>query len=102
MRRIHVYGPRQRGQPLQAWNYANLRVLLDDEGNCYKRAQRESFVPTDWDSELRKLETCLTALGWTLTTPYAEDFVAQKRNALLKQGISLLTITVDPQETNIH
>jgi hypothetical protein len=77
-------------------------VYLDDEGNCYKRGKRGSFVPTDWDSELRKLETCLTALGWTLTTSYAEDFVAQKRNALLKQGISLLTITVDPQETNIH
>lgn len=77
-------------------------VYLDDEGNCYKRGKRGSFVPTDWDTELRKLETCLTALGWTLTTPYAEDFVAQKRNALLKQGISLLTITVDPQETNIH
>lgn len=77
-------------------------VYLDDEGNCYKRGKRGSFVPTDWDTELRKLETCLTALGWTLTTPYAEDFVAQKRNTLLKQGISLLTITVDPQETNIH
>ena len=77
-------------------------VYLDDQGNCYKPGKRGSFVPTDWDSELGKLEACLTALGWTLTTPYAQDFIVQKRNALLKQGISLLTITVDPQETNIH
>ena len=77
-------------------------VYLDDQSNCYKPGKHGSFVPTDWDTELRKLEVGLTALGSNLTTPYAEDFIAQKRTALLKQGISLLTITVDPQETNIH
>jgi hypothetical protein len=41
-------------------------------------------------------------LGGSLVTPYDDDFVAQKTNALLKQGISVFTITVDPQETNIH
>jgi hypothetical protein len=52
-------------------------VCLDDQGNCYKPGKRGTFVPTDWDTEVRKLEACLRALGWTLTTPYAEDFIAQ-------------------------
>jgi len=41
-------------------------------------------------------------LGWTLTTPYDEDFIAHKQHALRERGISLLTITVGPQVTNIH
>ena len=93
---------RVNGVDLYKHGITRTYVYLDDQGTCYEPRKPGSFVPTDWDTELRKLEACLAALGWTLTTPYAEDFVAQKRNALLKQGISLLTITADPQETNIH
>ena len=77
-------------------------IYLDDQASCYKPGKHGSFEPTDWDTELRCLEGYLTDLRSTLTTPYDEAFITQKRNALFKQGISLLTITVDPQETNIH
>ena len=73
-------------------------LLLDDAGNCYLPGKSGSFVRADWDSELGKLEASLTTLGWTLNTPYDEDFIAKKQHALLERGISLLTITVDPQE----
>ena len=53
-------------------------------------------------TELDKLGACLAAVGLSLTTPYDEDFIAQKRKTLQKQGISLLTITVDPHEAKIH
>jgi len=75
---------------------------LDDEGNCYLPGGSGTYAPTDWDTELGKLEACLAALGSSLTTPYDESFIAQKRKALQKQGISLLTITIDPHETNVH
>ena len=75
---------------------------LDDEGNCYLPGGSGTYAPADWDTELGKLEACLAALGSTLTTPYDKDFIAQKRKALRRQGISLLTITVDPHETNVH
>jgi len=77
-------------------------VNLDDEGNCYVPRGNGTFAPADCDTELGKLETSLIALGWTLADLYDEDFIAEKRNALRKQGVSLLTITVDPQETNVH
>ena len=57
---------------------------------------------TQLRAELGKLEACLATLGSSLTTPYDEEFIAQKRKALQEQGISLLTITVEPQQTNIH
>jgi hypothetical protein len=77
-------------------------LYLDNDSNCYLPAKSGSFVRTDWDTELRKLETCLTNLGWTLTTPYDEDFIAQKQHALRERGISLVTTKVEPHETNIH
>ena len=75
---------------------------LDDEGNCYLPGNGGTYVPADWDAELAKLEACLATLGSSLTTPYNEDFIAKKRKALQEQGISLLTITVEPHETNVH
>lgn len=75
---------------------------LDDEGNCCLPGGRGTYVPADWHTELGKLEACLAALGSTLTTSYDEAFIAEKRNALQRQGISLLTITVEPHETNVH
>jgi hypothetical protein len=75
---------------------------LDDEGNCYVPVGSGAYVPADWDAELVKLEACLATLGSRLTTAYDDDFIAQKRKALQEQGVTLLTITVEPYETNIH
>jgi hypothetical protein len=81
---------------------ARTYLNLDDDGNCYLRGERGAYVPADWDTELGKLEDCLTKLGSSLTTPYDDEFIARKRKALQEQGISLLTIAVEPQENNIH
>ncbi len=75
---------------------------LDDEGSCYLPGGRGTYFPADWHTELGKLEAGLAALGSTLTTAYDEDFIAEKRKVLQRQGISLLTVTVDPHETNVH
>ena len=75
---------------------------LDDAGNCYLPDTNGICVPADLETEINKLETCLTAMGFTLTTPYDEDFIAKKRKSLQDQGVSLLTITVEPHKTNIH
>ncbi len=77
-------------------------MYLDNDSNCYLPGRKGSFIRADWDTELRNLQACLTNLGYTLITPYDEDFIAQKQHALRQRGISLLMITVDPLETNIH
>jgi hypothetical protein len=75
---------------------------LDDEGNCYVPGKQGGYIRADADTELHKLETCLATLGSSLTSPYDDDFIAGKRKALQEQGISLLTIAVEPAEINIH
>ena len=76
-------------------------LYLDDASNCYK-AEKGGYVPANWGVELGKMEACLARLDASLATPYDEQFVVRKRNALRQQGVSLLTIEVQPQDINIH
>ena len=75
---------------------------LDDDGNCYVRGECGCYRRADLDEELAKLEKCLRGFGATLETPYDEDFIAQKRQAFRQEGISLVTIQIEPDEVTIH
>jgi len=54
-------------------------LYVDNDSNSYLPGRKGSFIRADWDTELRKFEACLTNLGYTLTTPYDEEFIAQKQ-----------------------
>lgn len=75
---------------------------LDDDGNCYVKGERGCHQQADLDQELAKLEECLKGLQATLETPYDESFIARKREVLRQEGISLLTVHVEPDEVAIH
>lgn len=75
---------------------------LDDDGNCYVRGERGCYRRADINEELAKLEKCLKSLHATLEMPYDESFIAQKRRVLQQEGISLVTIQVEPDEVTIH
>ena len=75
---------------------------LDDHGNCYVKGDRGWIRQADLDQELAKLEECLKGLQASLETPYDESFVARKREVLRQEGISLLTVHVEPDEVTIH
>ena len=77
-------------------------LYLDDDGNCYVAGRPGSYIATDFDHELSKLEKCLRSLGATLETSYDENFITQKREVLRQHGVSLLTIQVEPYEATIH
>ena len=77
-------------------------LYLDDAGNCYLKAEKGGYVPGNWGVELGKMEACLGQAGCQPGHPYDEEFIVRKRNALQQQGISLLTIEVQPQDINIH
>ena len=77
-------------------------LYLDDDGNCYVAGRPGSYIATDFDHELSKLEKCLRGLGATLETSYDENFIAQKLEVLRQHGVSLLTIQVEPDEATIH
>lgn len=75
---------------------------LDDSGNCYVKGKWGCYLRADFGQELAKLEECLKSLQTTLETPYDESFIAQKRETLRQEGISLITLQVQPDEVTIH
>jgi len=75
---------------------------LDDSGNCYVKGERGCYLRADFGQELAKLEECLKSLQATLETPYDESFIAQRREALRHDGVSLITLQVQPDEVTIH
>ena len=75
---------------------------LDDEGRCYVVGERGECTLADWEEELGKLEAALSSLGASLTTAYDDAFIERKRKSLQQQGIALLTISIEPQESNIY
>jgi len=77
-------------------------LYLDDDGNCYAARKPGCYLPANFDQELSKLEERLKGLRATLETSYDEGFIAQKREALRQQGVSLLTIQVELDEMTIH
>ena len=70
--------------------------------NCYVAGAHGYFSPANFELELAKLEDRLMILQAALQTPYDDVFVAQKREILHQQGISLLTIRVEPEDMLIH
>jgi len=77
-------------------------VGLDDEGICYIATGSKGYRCADFEFELKKLEGTLQGLHATLQTPYDDVFVAQKREASRQQGISLLSVQIEPQEIKVH
>jgi hypothetical protein len=75
---------------------------LDDDGRCYAVCERGVCTLIDWEEELAKLQAALSRLGASLTTAYDEAFIARKRKSLQERGIALLTVHIEPRESNIH
>ena len=75
---------------------------LDDDGTCYVQGARGCFVQADFDAELKELENVLQSLQATLEIPYDETFIARRREALRQQGVSLLTVQIEPEDALVH
>ena len=93
-----MYMGRVNGINLYKNGISRSYLNLDDEGNCYVACKHDGYRSVNFDTELAKLEERLKQLNATLETAYDERFVAQKHDALRQQGISLLTIQVEPDD----
>ncbi len=77
-------------------------MYLDDEGNCHISTGSGCYRRADFGVEVSKLEGTLKDLHATLETPYDDVLVARKREELRQQGVFLLTLQIEPQETKVH
>jgi hypothetical protein len=97
-----MYMGRVNGINLYKHGISRSYLNLDDDGNCYITTGSGCRSRADFECELKKLEETLKALHATLETPYDDVFVARKREELRREGISLLTLQIEPQERKVH
>lgn len=93
---------RVNGVNLYKHGISRTYLNLDDEGNCYVAGLHGCYMPADFELELARLENSLTSLRASLDTLYDDVFIARKREILRQQGISLLTMQVEPEDVMIH
>ena len=62
-------------------------LYLDDSGHCYLPDEGGVFTDQEIGTASWPRWSPLTDFGWTLPTPYDQDFVIQKKNALREQGL---------------
>ena len=97
-----TYMGRVNGINLYKHGITRTYLNLDDDGTCFIAAGSGCYSHADFDCEVKQLEETLKGLHATLETPYDDVFIAQKRQALRQQGISLLTVQIEPQEMKVH
>ena len=93
---------RVNGINLYKHGIARIRLNLDDLGRCYVCRGNSVYERAEFASELAKLEAGLARIGETLESTYDDCYIARKREALKKAGISLLHVKIEPQDISIN
>ena len=93
---------RVNGINLYKHGIARMYLNLDDSGQCYVSRAHWKFEKADFVSELAKLEAALVELGETLESAYDEAYIAKKKDALRKSGISHERIEIQPEDLSIN
>ncbi len=81
---------------------ARIHLNLDDLGRCYVWRGNSVYERAEFAPELAKLEATLARVGETLESTYDDCYIARKRKALTKAGISFLHIEIEPQDISIN
>ena len=97
-----MYMGRVNGINLYKHGITRTYLNLDDEGNCYMATGSGCYRLADFECEINNLEGNLKDLNATLETPYDDVFIARKREELRQNGVSLLTLQIEPQEMKVH
>lgn len=77
-------------------------LYLDSDANSYSYTGDGCFARAELASQLRKLEADLEALGYTVETPYDDEFIAMKRRVFARHGIPIKVVQLEPRELTVQ
>ena len=92
---------RTNGINLYKHGIARLYLALDDCGQCFVR-RNSRYERADFDAELGKIEDVLKELGETIESPYDEEYIRRKQEALRRAGIPLMRIQIEPEDLTVN
>ena len=96
-----MYMGRLNGINLYKHGIARLYLALDDRGQCFVR-RHSGYERADFDAELAKIVKVLKELGETLESPYDEEYMQRKQEALRRAGIPLMRIQLEPEDLTVN
>jgi len=92
---------RVNGINLYKHGIARRYLALDDRGQCFVR-HNSRYERADFEAELAKIEAALGQIEETLESPYNEEYIARKQEALRQAGIPLVRIHVEPEDNAVN
>ena len=96
-----MYMGRVNGINLYKHGIARLYLALDDRGQCFVR-RNSVYERADFDAELTQIERVLKELDETLESPYNEEYMKRKQEALRRAGIPLMRIQIEPEDLTVN
>lgn len=96
-----MYMGRINGINLYKHGIARLYLALDDRGECFLR-RNSRYERAEFDVELAKIKGALKELGETLESPYNEEYIRRKQEALRRSGIPLMRIQIEPEDLTVN
>ena len=96
-----MYMGRINGVNLYKHGIARLYLALDDRGQCFVRCN-SGYERADFDVELTKIVRVLNELDETLESPYDEEYIRRKQEALRRAGIPLMRIQLEPEDLTVN
>ena len=96
-----MYMGRINGIHLYKHGIARLYLALDDRGQCFVR-RHSGYERAEFDAELAKIEAVLREIEETLESPYNDEYIAQKQEALRRSGIPLMRIQIEPEDLTVN
>ncbi len=92
---------RINGINLYKHGIARRYLALDDHGQCFV-CRDSRYERADFEIELAKIEAALGQIDETLESPYDEEYIARKQEALRQAGLQLVRIDVEPEDATVN
>ena len=96
-----MYMGRINGINLYKHGIARLYIALDDRGQCFVH-RNSRYERGDFKTEVARIEAALREIDETLESPYDEEYIARKQEALRRAGIPLLRIDIEPEDVTVN
>ena len=97
-----MYMGRLNGIHLYKHGIVRIYLALDDRGQCYKYGGNSQCEPTNFETELGRIEAALRELDETLESAYDDEYIARKQEALRRAGIPLVRIEIEPEDVTVN
>jgi hypothetical protein len=76
-------------------------LLMDDSGRTFATRGERGFAEIPFAEALARVEQPLRGMGASLETPYDDEYIARKAEALRAAGIEMVRIVIEHDQREV-